>query len=347
MKYLLFALVSGFVSLLLQPLIILISKKKNWFDKPDERKIHTTQISRLGGIGIFIAFLISLGTALIVSQELLRELSNHFPVLIGMAIVFAIGLLDDFFNVHALVRFIIQVTVALWLTLWGYRFTSLWFPGMRLIMLGWISYPVTILWIVGVINAINMIDGMDGLCGGISLIALFSFGLILMDRSQSFAASMATILAGSIVGYLFYNFPPAKIFMGDSGSNLLGFALAILPLMETQSVSKGTMVWIAPTVLLLPIFDVFAAMLRRIRQGKSIMTPDKWHIHHKLLHLGFSTRSILAMIYSTCMVLGAIGILELYFSPMAHWIVLIASWGMLLLLFIILHYLKEKSAVST
>lgn len=347
MKYLLFALVSGFASLLLQPLIIIISKKNNWFDKPDERKIHTAQISRLGGIGIFVSFVISFSAALISSQELFNEFSRHFPVLIGMAVIFAIGLLDDFFNVRALVRFIIQVAVALGLSVWGYRFTSLWLPGMGSIMLGWLSYPLTILWIVGVINAINMIDGMDGLCGGISLIALFSFGLILIDRNHSFGASTAIILAGAIVGYLFYNFPPAKIFMGDSGSNLLGFTLAILPLMETQSVSKGTMIWIAPTVLLLPIFDVFAAMLRRMRQGKSIMTPDKWHIHHKLLHLGFSTRSILAMIYSTCMVLGAVAVLELYLSPLVHWLALIASWGLLLLLFIILHYLKEKSVVSS
>ena len=347
MKYLFFALASGFASLLLQPLIILISKQKNWFDKPDERKIHTTQVSRLGGIGILVSFVMSFTAALISSQELFKELSHHFPVLIGMAIIFAVGLLDDFFNVPALVRFVIQVAVALWLSAWGYRFISLWLPGIGSMHLAWFSYPLTVLWLVGVINAINMIDGMDGLCGGISLIALFSFGLILIDRNQSFGASSAIILAGSIVGYLFYNFPPAKIFMGDSGSNLLGFALAILPLMETQSVSRGTMLWIAPTVLLLPIFDVFAAMIRRLRQGKSIMAPDKWHIHHKLLHLGFSTRSILAMIYSTCMVLGAVGVLELYLSSMLHWLVLIASWGLLLLLFIILHYIKEKSVVNS
>ncbi|HQG39983.1 MAG TPA: MraY family glycosyltransferase [Spirochaetales bacterium] len=347
MKYLLFALVSGFASLLLQPLIIKISRKKNWFDKPDERKIHTTQISRLGGIGIFVSFLISFSAALIFSQELLREFHHHFPVLISMVIIFAIGLLDDFFNVRALVRFVIQVAVALVLALLGYKFTTIWLPGLDAVNLGWLSYPITILWIVGVINAINMIDGMDGLCGGISLIALFSFGLILIDRNQILGALTAIILAGAIVGYLFYNFPPAKIFMGDSGSNLLGFTLAILPLMEIESISRGTMVWIAPTILLLPIFDVFAAMLRRIRQGKSIMAPDKWHIHHKLLHLGFSTRSILAIIYSTCMVLGAVGILELYLNPIVHWFVLVASWCLLFLLFIILHYLKEKSVVSS
>lgn len=346
MKYLLFALVSGLVSLLLQPLIILVSKKYSWFDKPDERKIHTQNISRLGGIGILVSFISGFVLALVFAKDLQSDFLLNYPVLIGITIIFFTGLVDDFFNIRALVRFIIQVSVAIGLTICGYMFNAIWLPGIGTIALGWFSYPLTVLWIVGVINAINMIDGMDGLCGGISLIALFSFGLILSDRGEDLATSFAIILSGSVVGYLFYNFPPAKIFMGDSGSNLLGFSLAILPLMERESVAKGTMLWIAPTVLLLPIFDVFAAMLRRIRQGKSVMAPDKWHIHHKLLHLGFSTRSILAMIYSTCMLLGALSVLELYLNPMTQWLFLMSGWAVLFLLFILLHYLKEKTFTS-
>ena len=232
------------------------------------------------------------------------------------------------------------------LAVFGYKFDSVWLPAAGTIQLGWFAYPLTVLWIVGVINAVNMIDGMDGLCGGISLIALFSFGLILVNRGQIQGSAIAIILSGSIVGYLFYNFPPAKIFMGDSGSNMLGYALAVLPLLEKNSISTGTMLWIAPTILLLPIFDVFAAMWRRLRQGNSIMSPDRWHIHHKLMHLGFSNRAILALIYSVCMSLGAVGVLELYLSPMGHWILTVSVWFVLLGLFVFLHYMKEKTLAS-
>ena len=346
MMFLLFALISGFLSLLLQPLIIIVSKKYKWFDKPDERKIHTNEISRLGGIGIFAAFFASFTLAFFLISELRLEVISNIPVLVGLGLIFITGLLDDFYNIRARMRFVLQLSVAVALAVFGYKFDAVWLPAAGTIQLGWFAYPLTVLWIVGVINAVNMIDGMDGLCGGISLIALFSFGLILVNRGQIQGSAIAIILSGSIVGYLFYNFPPAKIFMGDSGSNMLGYALAVLPLLEKNSISTGTMLWIAPTILLLPIFDVFAAMWRRLRQGNSIMSPDRWHIHHKLMHLGFSNRAILALIYSVCMSLGAVGVLELYLSPMGHWILTVSVWFVLLGLFVFLHYMKEKTLAS-
>lgn len=336
------ALVAGLLSILIIPAVISVARRQAWFDPPDSRKLHKTPTPRLGGVGIFLSFAVvclsfSLGRGY-------RGFFSHWPVLAAMLCIHVLGLWDDFHNLRARFRFAVQLTCAVFVATMGYRFESLYLPGLGAVALGFLSYPLTILWIVGVINALNMIDGMDGLSGGISVIAAFSMGLIFLGRSQPTPAFMAVVLAGSLAGYLFYNFPPAKIFMGDSGSTFLGFTFAVLPLIGLRlGDASGFWLWDGVTILAVPIFDVFAAMWRRTRQGKSVMSPDKWHLHHKLLHLGFGTRGILAMVYAACLALGAVAISVLYLSALAHWIILMASWAIVVTLFAGLHYAKERS----
>ncbi len=259
-----------------------------------------------------------------------------------MLLVHLVGLFDDFRDLRARIKFLAHFMAAAIVALAGYRFRSLYLPVLGVIELGILSYPLTIVWIVGVVNAINMIDGMDGLSGGISIIGAFALGLILMEGMGGTPSVASVALVGSLAGYLFYNFPPAKIFMGDSGSTFLGFTLAVLPLLDTSG-GNGFWFWDGITILLLPVFDVFAAMIRRARKGVSLMSADRWHFHHKLLRLGLGNRAILAVAYSICMVLGATAISVLFLPPVIHLVLVLVSWVALLVFFTVLHYVKERT----
>ncbi len=341
------ALLAGLLSMLSMPLIILVARKKGWFDPPEARKLHTEPTPRLGGVGIFWSFFLVMVAGLLATGRQ-RDALQLLPVFSLMVSIHLLGLWDDFHNLRAKLRFLVQLLAAVLAVAFGYRFHAVYLPFVGEVSLGILSYPLTVVWIVGVINALNMIDGMDGLSGGISILAAFSFGLIYLERGIELPALMAVVLAGSLAGYLFFNFPPARIFMGDSGSTFLGFALALFPLMAGEgSADAGLWFWDGITILAVPIFDVFAAMLRRQRQGVSWMSPDRWHLHHKLLHLGFGTRAILAIVYATCMALGAVAVSVLYLSPLAHWLVVIASWLVLMGLFVVLHFAKERSLKRT
>ncbi len=343
MKFLYSSLIAGFLNILLVPLILIVAKKNHWYDKPEARKIHTAAIPRLGGVGIFGSFLTALIITIIFSKTAWQGFLNYWPILLSLTIIHGLGLLDDFFSLRARLRLIVQLSAAIFVMLMGFKFNNLWLPGLGSVSLGWMSWPITLFWIVGVTNAVNMIDGLDGLSGGISIIGAFSLGIILLDRGQNFPALVAITIAGSLAGYLFYNFPPAKIFMGDSGSTFLGFALALLPLMDKSGISDSLWLWTAPTVLLIPIFDVFAAILRRTRARVPLMSPDKWHVHHKLLRMGLSTRSILAIVYAVCIAMGAIAVSVLFLSPLLYWLAVLASWIALAVLFLVLHYIKERA----
>lgn len=305
MQIILPGLLAGLLNTLLIPFILLVARKNQWFDKPGPRKIHTDKIPRLGGVGIFLAFIGSIAVSLIFSGSYRQEILLFWPVLVSMLAV------------HL--------------------------PGLGSLDIGWLSWPLSLFWIVGVLNAINMIDGLDGLSSGISLIAALGIGLLLMEHGAGFPALMALCLVGSLAGYLLYNFPPAKIFMGDSGSTFLGFTLAVLPLLDTGHVAEGLWFWGAITLLLVPVFDVFAAILRRKRGGVPMMSPDKWHIHHKLMHFGFSTRTILGIIYALCMLATLVAISVLALPALWYWLLTVIVWLGFGAFFIVLHYAKERS----
>ena len=343
MRTMFIGLLAGIIDIALIPLIMWVSHKAGWYDLPNERKIHTGQIPRLGGVGIFLSFAVAIFILVLTRDDGLSMLSRHWPVAAGMVAIHLVGLLDDFLDLRALARFAAQTAIAVFVVVMGYRFRELWLPGVGVVGLGPLSYPFTILWIVGAVNAVNMIDGMDGLSGGVAIIAAFSMSVVFLDRGAVAPAMVAIALVGSLAGYLFYNFPPARIFMGDSGSTFLGFALAVLPLMDESGAAPGIWAWGAGTVLLVPIFDGLAAIMRRQRRGVSLMSPDKWHLHHKLMRLGLGTRSILAVIYAGCMALGAVTISVIFLPPLFHWLLVVAAWLALLAAFVVLHYVKERS----
>jgi len=336
-------LLAGFFSVLLMPFVIKTARRYKWFDPTNDRKIHTGQISRLGGVAMFLSFCFSIGGYFAAGG---RGDGSAFlsivPLLVCAAVMHSLGLIDDFLNLRALIKLAGQIAVSLVMISLGYRFRYLALPWGAL-DLGWFSYPLTLVWIVGISNAVNMIDGMDGLAGGVSIIAAFSFGVVYLGLDLVWPATACFALVGAISGFLVFNFPKAKIFMGDSGSLFLGFMLATLPLLHKSVYPKEAGIFSAITVLLIPIYDVFAAILRRRRRGQSVMKADREHLHHKLMDLGLETRQILAIVYAVCMGLGGIAIIgSRIASDVFVWLAM-AAWLVLAALFVYLNR-KRKSA---
>jgi UDP-GlcNAc:undecaprenyl-phosphate GlcNAc-1-phosphate transferase len=305
-----------FLSLLFMPFIIHISHKFNWYDHPGKRKIHKELIPRIGGVGIFLAFLLSIIIVPLFFNLFINGTITHLldlkyvSIFIGFSLIYFLGLVDDFYDLKAIFKFFIQIFAAAVVTISGFVVSTITLPYIGDIDLGFFKYPITILWIVGITNALNLVDGMDGLCAGITGFAAFSMGIISLIQSsmQILPAIMAFALFGAVMGFLRFNFPPAKIFMGDSGSLFLGFILAILPLLGISGSASVTSLLVPITILMIPIIDTLAAIIRRVKKKKSIASPDKEHIHHKLLALGLSEKKILFVIYSVCAYLSIIAV---------------------------------------
>ncbi|MFP4534223.1 MAG: MraY family glycosyltransferase [Spirochaetaceae bacterium] len=280
-----------------------LSHRFEWYDQKNPRKIHTEDTPRIGGVGIFFSFMIAAAVVLISRGEDVRAV-RYLPLLGGVVIIHFLGLLDDFINLVAPRKFLLQLLAGLVVTLGPFRIDALAIPFSETsIPLGWLAYPITVLWIVSISNAVNLIDGADGLAGGVSAIVALFIGVIASHSGNATLALLAFALVGATVGFLVYNFPPAKIFMGDSGSLLLGFLLATLPLV---GFTEGAAFPAIPviTLLFIPILDTLMAIIRRLRRGLPVHQADREHIHHRLIDRGFGPRKLLLTIYSAAAILG-------------------------------------------
>ncbi len=331
------ALVAGGVlslalSLAIIPAVLSLSHRRSWYDIPDARKIHTDPIPRLGGIGIFWGFVVSLLVGPLVvpalfsgSRWLAWEPRLLFPVA-GMVVIHAMGLTDDFHNLRAGLKFLLQVIAAACVTAGGYVVSGVTLPGAGHVSFGILSYPLTVLWIVAISNAINLVDGVDGLAGGISGLTCLSLAVVAILGGKLLPAFAALALLGAIAGFLAFNLPPARIFMGDSGSLFIGFMLAVIPLLwRSDGVPLEELAGPA-TLLAIPILDTLLAIIRRLRERRAIHSPDREHIHHRLLALGLKDVSLLAIVYGTCLLLGAGAVIAALLEGYAALAVLAALW---------------------
>ncbi len=326
------AIVALILNVVFLPLILMLSHRYKWYDPKDHRKVHTTDIPRLGGVGIFAAFFIPVILLRILSLfipeiGISQRFERFLPMIIGILTIHLMGLIDDFIDLKAVYKFIIQIIAAVLVMLGGYLIKSLRLPFTDSILpFGWFAYPLTLLWIVGIANAVNFIDGIDGLAGGFGVIASLFMGIVSVITGETTAAVLSFALCGSLAAFLFFNFPPAKIFMGDSGSLFIGFVLAIIPLTMESGRTAGFGLTPAITLLFLPILDTIAAVFRRIKRGVPIYRADKQHTHHKLMEAGFSPRGILGILYSICIFLGATAMLWPVLSRNNAFIVNIFVW---------------------
>ncbi|WP_377887698.1 glycosyltransferase family 4 protein [Alkalihalobacillus sp. R86527] len=272
------------------PLVMKLAIKMGVVDQPNNRKVHKKLMPRLGGLAFVIGFFAGY---LYLSQFL----DTPLRIILGALIIIIVGILDDKYTLSAKVKFIAQIAAALLVVSTGLTIDFVALPFIGKIELGIASYAVTVFWIVGVTNAINLIDGLDGLAAGVSTIALTSIFTVAVLNNNLFVAGIAIILIGGTLGFLIFNFHPAKIFMGDTGALFLGYMIAVLSVIGFFK-SVAIFSFVLPVLILaVPIFDTFFAIIRRIKNKQQISAPDKFHLHHNLLALGFGHRGTVLIIY--------------------------------------------------
>ena len=301
--------ISLVLTLILTPLGRALAFKLGAVDKPSKRKIHKDIIPRFGGFAIFISFFIAVVFALISIRTFGVKLSDKeilglVGVLYGGALITLIGLIDDLNGISALWKLAGQAIASSIAVYFGAQILFVSTPFTKVLMLGAWAVPVTIIWMVAMTNAINLIDGLDGLASGITLIAGATLFVVAIKMQQYDSAILLAALIGTAAGFLRYNFFPASIFLGDSGSLFFGFMLACASIV---GVLKSTLViaLIIPIVVLgIPIYDTANAIFRRAISGRPIFEADKKHIHHKLLKAGFNQRQVVVMIYIACLILS-------------------------------------------
>ncbi|MEK4029822.1 MraY family glycosyltransferase [Pseudobacillus sp. FSL P4-0506] len=320
--------VSFIAALIITPFVIKFAIKIGAVDKPNERKVHQTLMPRLGGLAIFIGVVAGFFAAGLYEERVAT-------ISIGALLIIALGILDDLYELSAKIKFIGQILIAILIVSSGLTIDFIMIPFINeKIQLGFLAYPFTVFWIVGITNAVNLIDGLDGLAAGISSIGIASIAILAAFSGKELILTLALIVLGSTLGFLRYNFHPAKIFMGDTGALFLGYVIAILSLLGLyKSVTLFSIV--IPIIILgVPVFDTAFAIIRRIINKKPISAPDKSHLHHRILDLGLSHRNTVLVIYGFGIVFSVAAIL---LSSATLW----ASLAILLLLLAILHMIAE------
>ena len=304
------------LSMGLTPIVIwLAGKMANSADVQNVRKIHSKRIPRLGGVAIFISMMALMIPVLFLPNfigESFRNIHVKFiAVLAAASFIFLTGLVDDLKGLRARLKLAAQIIAAIVVCSYGIRIEALIVPDLLSIHFGWFSWPLTIFWIVGVTNAVNLIDGLDGLAAGISAITCCVIALLAIYLSQPIMAVLMLALLGSLIGFLFFNFSPARIFMGDCGSMFLGFVLASSSVM--CAAKSETLVALAIPVLALgvPIFDTLFSMLRRFLERRSMFAPDRSHFHHRLLDLGLKQSHVAVVVYAVTFIVAALGMFML------------------------------------
>jgi UDP-GlcNAc:undecaprenyl-phosphate GlcNAc-1-phosphate transferase len=331
---------------------LVLSHKKSWYDTIDERKIHSGNVPRLGGVGFALAFTCAFFAITFVFPRVSARLipgaairpSLLFP-LAAMILVFVSGVFDDFKPMAPRHKLILQIIAASLVVLPGYTFHSVIFADLGILgELNWLRYPLTAFWIVGMSNAVNLIDGVDGLAGGVSALAAVFFAIIFSSIAggSGVMVLICLCLGAALAGFLVFNlpFPRAKIVMGDGGSQVLGFVLALLPLINADEKPMRFPLLYAAALLAIPIFDTFAAIWRRIRDRRRIDDPDKLHIQHKLMNLGFNARGVDGILYALQIALGVLVCLSLRHRGLRSIMFLGAAYVTAVGFFVVIHFVN-------
>lgn len=306
---------SAVIALIFSPVAIKLAPKIGAMDIPkDGRRMHTKAMPRFGGLAIFLGTMVSL--IIYAGQN-----EKIVPVIIGGVLIYILGVVDDLKNLPAKVKFLGQILIAVLMYYMGLRikFITNYFGEGTVHFGAVICFVVTILWIVGITNTINLIDGLDGLAAGTAAVASLSIAYVAYIHGDQYGMMIVCLamlaVAGSCIGFLPFNFFPAKIFMGDGGSLFLGFMLASLSVVGPLKRSTVIAVVVPVVVLGIPIFDTFFAIFRRVINKRPIMEADKGHLHHRLMAQGYGQRRAVLMLYGISGIMGMAAVLvsrELY-----------------------------------
>lgn len=292
-----------------------ISENYGWLDEPrDERRVHRRAVPRLGGVAIFAAIAITLAALPFVDNLVTQSLGTYgsrlFVVLLPAVLVFLFGLYDDLRGTDARLKFIAQGLAAALFYALGGRIEALSIPFIGSVELpSVLSFALTVLWVVGITNAFNLIDGMDGLAAGAALFASMVILVVSLVLGHPLVTVVTVVLCGALVGFLRYNFNPASIFLGDSGSLFIGFTLAVLSVQGAQKASTAIAVAVPLLAFGLPVVDTGLAIVRRFISGRPLFQGDREHIHHMLLARGWSQRRVALVLYGVCALFGLMALL--------------------------------------
>lgn len=318
----LLAFITAFV---ITPHTMRLAKKVGAIDVPNDRRVNSKPMPRLGGLAVIAGFFVSVIYLLITTTlegkiNFFDEENYCFKMIgffIGIVVLGFVCYIDDVKGIPSLVKLAAQIIAAIIVVICGIRIEdiSLPFTDGKIMITGIWSCILTVCWIIGITNAINLIDGLDGLSSGVTLISCLSLLMVFaLNGSPLIAIVLITALAGAIVGFLPFNFSPAKTFIGDTGSNFMGFSLAIISILGVAK-TYTALVLIAPIIILgMPIFDTLFAIFRRIIKGKSlkaVFKPDKGHLHHKLMAKGYSQRQAVLIMYGITAILGMFAVILL------------------------------------
>lgn len=330
------AVIAVGLALVITPFVRRWAFKCGAVDRPNHRKVHRRLMPRMGGMAIYISF----AATVLLTREITPQVAG---LLAGGSLIVLLGILDDTKGLSPRLKLAGQVASALAVAVFpfGLKVEFLTNPfGGDMIDLGLLAIPVTVLWIISVTNAVNLIDGLDGLASGTSSIAALTLAAVVwIDISvngawpgQEDAVALALILAASVLGFLRYNFYPARIFLGDSGSMFLGFSVAVLAVMGLAKGATFISVIVPVVILGIPILDTFFAIVRRWFGRRPIFSPDKEHLHHRLMDLGLSHRQTVLSIYAVNVILGLSAIVMTILTPKQAVLLLLLLSTLVLLL---------------
>lgn len=309
--YLCVYLGSAFLAMVITPAVVWLARRLNAVGIPGIRDVHTKPIPRIGGVAIFVSAT-SIALAVFFLQNAIGDAFGEIQIkvitlLSAAAFVFVVGLIDDIKGLRARMKLLAQLAAATIVCAVGIRIKSVTVADWLMLDFGWFSWPLTILWVVGITNAVNLSDGLDGLAAGIAAIACGVIAILAVHEGQVVMAVLMLALLGSLTSFLFFNFNPAKIFMGDCGSLFLGFTIAASSVMCSNK--SSALVGLALPVLALgiPIFDTLFSMLRRFLERRSLFSPDRSHFHHRLMDLGLKQRHVVLVIYALTALAAGLG----------------------------------------
>ena len=327
-------------------LYLINSKWSSSFHTEDQpHHTHTEKISRVGGAGIIVGFFISYSLFFILFDSKDNQSLMHFTLFFGALACFILGLIDDLRPIDAKLKFILQILIAFLAHQSGFRIDHIILP-----FLGWeldldnVSLILTVIWFVSIMNLINLIDGLDGLAGGIGFMLMILLVILSIEKGIGISTFLSVGMAGAILGFLIHNFPPARVYMGDSGAYTIGFVIAALALMNFQ---KGAVVaaLLGPMMALaLPILDVTFAIVRRGIQGLPLFRPDKAHIHHQLMRKGLSHKNTVLVLYGISLIALFGGIL--IFSNQGRYFPIFLGFAMVIVIFAIRFYGNSATSVK-
>ena len=312
--YLISFLIAFAVSFLMVPVVRSFALRFNLVDIRDDRKVHNKVVTRFGGVAIYLGFIIGMGASFFMPSGLgFTDLAPLARLITGITIIFLLGIYDDTKGANAVIKLSVQVLAAVFMVSGSFLISRINVPLFGVVEMGHLSGPITVLWIVGITNAINLIDGLDGLAGGVVAISAIGLSLsFIVTGIYSLPVFVLITLAGSTAAFLRYNFYPAKIFMGDTGSMFIGFTIATVAIMSQHKTTASIALLVPIVALGIPIFDIVAAFVRRLSRKKNPFKADKQHLHHWLLTKNLSTPQVVWILLSATVVLNVLGIGSLF-----------------------------------